>query len=281
MDAIFTWKRLTSYDELESTFFWHYAKISTQTAGKFHNTILYTDEEGKKDFEKFGIGFNKVIVLPELESFKGSIFSIPKIYAMIQRKDPYVHLDFDVFTNIAHTTNEPIAFGYPEVNLKVFSDIIEIEYLNESYLKSYKEEFHKYYDCKDWDWRLVPNFGVFIVNNPSLVSDIFKDILNEIKDLKPNESKKHQYASFIEQFLFMRAVEEYDIDYEFIYDAPNFTFKDQNFVYVKDKLVNVSYKSGLHKHLNTLKFTHFHGYKKYPVFNNTIIKKLITKENPI
>ena len=79
----------------------------------------------------------------------------------------------------------------------------------------------------------------------------------------------------------MRAVEEYDIDYECIYDAPNFTFKDQNFVYVKDKLVNVSYKSGLHKHLNTLKFTHFHGYKKYPVFNNTIIKKLITKENPI
>ena len=124
MDAIFTWKRLTSYDELESTFFWHYAKISTQTAGKFHNTILYTDEEGKKDFEKFGIGFNKVIVLPELESFKGSIFSIPKIYAMIQRKDPYVHLDFDVFTNIAHTTNEPIAFGYPEVDSKNFLSLL-------------------------------------------------------------------------------------------------------------------------------------------------------------
>lgn len=281
MDAIFTWKRLSSYEELESTFFWHYAKISTQTANKFHKTILYTDTEGKKDFSRFGIGFDEIVILPQLESFKGSIFSIPKLYSMINRKEPYVHLDFDVFTNIAHTTNQPIAFGYPEINLKEFSDIKQLEYLNENYLSPYKEEFNKYFDCKEWDWRLVPNFGVFIVNNPSLVSDIFKDILDNIEDLKPNKSKKHMYASFIEQFLFMRAVEEYDIDYEFIYEKNPFTFIDQNFVYVKDKMVNVSYESGLHKHLNTLKFTHFHGYKKYPVFNNTIIKKLITKENPI
>ena len=86
MDAIFTWKRLSSYKELESTFFWHYAKISTQTAGKFHNTILYTDEEGRKDFERFGIGFNKVIVLPELESFKGSIFVLCKIFFTLKKK---------------------------------------------------------------------------------------------------------------------------------------------------------------------------------------------------
>ncbi len=281
MDAIFTWKRLSSYEELESTFFWHYAKISTQTANKFHNTILYTDEEGKKDFGQRGIYFDDVVVLKEIENFKGQIFSVPKIYTMISRTKPYVHLDFDIFTNTKYTTDQLLAFGYPEVNLKKYFGLKELRYMNSNYLEPFEKEFYKYFDNTDWDWRLVPNFGVFIVNNPSLVKDLFSRILFKIRKLEPNTNNNHQYASFIEQFLFMRYVEQFEVDYEFIYNKSPFTFKDSNFIYVKDKLINVSYSKGISTYLNTLKFAHFHGYKKFTTFSNTIIKKLITKENPI
>lgn len=281
MDAIFTWKNLSSGKELESTFFWHYARISVQTAAKFHKTILYTDTAGAKQFKGRGIGFDEVVVLEEIESIEGNLICIPKIYTMIQRTEPYVHLDFDIFTNTTYHTYEPLAFGYPEVNLKKYFGLTELRYINDNYLKAYEKEFYMYFDSKDWDWRLIPNFGVFIVNNPSLVKDIFSRILKKIEKFEPSLSTKHEYASFIEQFLFMRYVEEYNIDYEFIYDKSPFTFKDSNFVYVKDKMINVSYKSGISTHLNTLKFAHFHGYRKFPTFSNTIIKKLITKENPI
>jgi len=284
MDAIFTWKNLSSYKELDKTFFWHYARIAVDSAKRFHNTILYTDKQGAEDFKNNGISFSKVNILPEIENFKGTIFSIPKLYTMISRREPYVHLDFDVFTNTKYSTTESFAFGYPEVDLTGEVNIDKLRYLNESYVANYDNEFYKYFDAsimEKWDWRIVPNFGVFVVNNPELVKITFKSILNKINGLNINENTNSHYASFIEQFLFMKYIEMNDYEYEFIYKTNPFMFKDSNTVFIKDKRINVSYSSGIHNRINSLKFVHFHGYKKFPTFGNTIVKKLITKQNPI
>lgn len=284
MDAIFTWKNLSSYKELDTTFFWHYARIAVDSAKRFHKTVLYTDKQGAEDFKNNGISFSEVKILPEIENFKGTIFSIPKLYTMISRKDPYVHLDFDVFTNTRYFTTESFAFGYPEVDLTAEVNIDKLRYLNESYVANYDNEFYKYFDAamtEKWDWRIVPNFGVFIVNNPELVKITFKSILNKINGLNVNENTNSHFASFIEQFLFMRYIEMNDYEYEFIYKTNPFMFKDSNTVFIKDKRINVSYSSGIHNRINSLKFVHFHGYKKFPTFGNTIVKKLITKQNPI
>lgn len=284
MDAVFTWKNLSSAKELESTFFWHYAKIAVDSARRFHRTVLYTDTKGAEEFRGNGIGFSEVIILPEIENFKGTIFSIPKIYTMLTRKDPYVHLDFDVYTNTKYSSTESFAFGYPEVDLREEVNIDKLRYVISSYVANFDNEFYKYFDrsiTEKWDWRIVPNFGVFVVNNPELVKVTFKSILSRLNGLNINEDTNSHFASFIEQFLFMRYVEANDYEYEFIYKTNPFMFKDSNTIFIKDKRINVSYSSGIHNRINSLKFVHFHGYKKFPTFSNTIVKKLITKQNPI
>lgn len=284
LEAIFSWKRMTGYKELQDTFFWNYAKLAVLSAKQFHSTVLYTDEEGAKDFKNNGIPFDRVVVLKEIENIKGNIYCMPKIYAMMSQSTPYVHLDFDTWTNFPYSTTEMIGWGYPEVNLDVERDYRSIEYLNKEYYEKFHKRISNYFDpsfYRKWDWGIIPNFGAFIVNNPELVKSIYKKILYKLKDMDLDNSTEGEHAMIIEQLLFMKYIEYYNIPYTFIYDTCPFSFFTNNEVVIANKKIRVNYERGIQGDIQKLKFVHFWGNKSFPVFSNTIIKKLLLKLNLI
>jgi len=284
LDAIFSWKRMCDYDSLDNEFFWNFAKLAVGSASQYHNTVLYTDKEGEKDFKGRGIMFNRVIILPAIESITGNVYCMPKIHAMMNHKQPYVHLDFDTWTNFEHKSEEMFGWGYPEVNLENERDHLSIEYMYTEYFKKFKDNLEKYFDPAftfQFDYGTVPNFGVFICNNPSLATSIYKKILWKLKDEDLDNSNKGHYAMLVEQFLFFKYVESYKIPYTFTYKISPFSFETNNRVVIASTLTNVNYQTGIHSKIDKLKFVHFNEYKKFPTFSNTIIKLLLKKQNPI
>ena len=284
LEAIFSWKRMKGYKDLENQFFWNFAKLAVLTAKQFHTTVLYTDKEGEKDFKNRGISFDKVTVLPEIENITGNVYCMPKLYAMMAQTSPYVHLDFDTWTNFPYSSTEMIGWGYPEVNLSKERDYKSINHMYYEYYDKFNKHISEYFDpsfYQRWDWGVVPNFSAFIVNNPALVKSIYKKILYKLKDLDIDNSSKGEYAMIIEQLLFMKYIEYYKIPYTFIYDTSPFSFQTNNEVVIANKRTRVSYERGIYSDIQKLKFLHFNDYRNFPVFSNTIIKKLLNKFNMI
>lgn len=75
-----------------------FAFISNKLAQKHgYETILFTDEYGKEELKK--IKYDHVITLDKfmLERFPTTGWSLAKILAMASMKEPFMHMDFDLF----------------------------------------------------------------------------------------------------------------------------------------------------------------------------------------
>ena len=278
MDAIFSFKLLTTDEKFLTSELVVLARLAVISAQKYHSTFLYTDEKGAELFKRAGITFDKVVILPEIEKMTGTLICMPKIYAMMFHKNPYVHLDFDVWTNTKYQTSELVGFGHPEVNLNTFSKLNDIRYLTNTYLDTYEKEMYRYFDpsfSKNWNWSLIPNHSVIIVNNPDLVKDIYNTIIGKLKKLKIDSIKATNFASFIEQFLFARYLDWYGVKYSFMYDVDPVTLINSGSIHVNGKPIKVEHSVGANKILRGVKYAHLQGYRELPYLVRALATNLL------
>lgn len=185
----------------------NYSKISLDLSKKISDkVILYTTSEYRKIFEDYGVDYTEINT--ELfDNYSGSLhnYAIPKILTYIDQKEPYIHLDYDTMLLKLPKMDSEVFFGYFDYDVPNFKKLKDYESLSKYYLEDYglisdnlPEELRNGFEIKQ-----TPNFSLFGVNSPELVSDTFRDMLNFFMENEDVFNKMNHSPSQIEQFLFI------------------------------------------------------------------------------
>lgn len=88
-----------NYAWLKPEYHWLSWILSANQAAKFYPIELYTDSVGYEILiEKLQLPYTKVhVVLDELNIYHGSLWALPKIKTYSLQKEPFLHIDGDVF----------------------------------------------------------------------------------------------------------------------------------------------------------------------------------------
>jgi hypothetical protein len=117
----------------------------------------------------------------------------------------------------------------------------ELDWVNKQYhtpFNLYLKEF--YNDGSYFDWSTYPCFCIVYVNNPLLISSIYKDIFNRL----PIETIEQIPPVLLEQFLCHQYILKYKTDFGFFSDNISI---DNDF-----KLLDLVSKKYLHININNL-----------------------------
>lgn len=221
MKAIFSFKKLKTdhYKPIDDNFF-KLAKLSVELAKKYYHTEFYGDDESYKLFEEKGIQFDSVVILDSIQNYNGDITSYAKLMAMIEQTEPYMCLDFDTLLFEKIETKSTISFGYPEIvdyslhNILLKDDFIEyVKYVNQYYKRHLIKYKNKLSDLSNVYLDTIPNYSLFIVKNPILVTNILKDIFERFEESELEEMG----AMFIEQYLIYCYLKNLNVDCNYIY----------------------------------------------------------------
>lgn len=213
--AIYSYKLIDDYWKGQSDLFFKLAKLSVKLAKRHYRDVaFYTDRRTERKFKEHGIEFDEVIYMNELKDVNEHSYGLAKIYAMMAQNEPYVILDFDtlVFENIQ--TSHSITYGYKEGEPE---NISGTRYINQYYLEPY-EHLKDKIDIP-LNWLIFPNNSFVAVKNPFLVKNIYKKILNIMKDDLDNQKSTVQ---FYEQCLLYNYLAHYKTDIGFLYEYAPF-----------------------------------------------------------
>ncbi len=185
----------------------NYSKISFNISKKIcDNVILYTNSEFKKLVEDYGIEYTEINT--ELfDNYSGSFdnYAIPKILTYIDQKEPYIHLDYDTMLFKMPEMSTDVFFGYFDYDLSNFKKLRDYESLSSYYLEDYRSISNKvpYEIINEFELKYTPNFSLFGVNSPKMVSDTFKRILKLFEENGSIFNNMRHSPSQVEQFLFI------------------------------------------------------------------------------
>jgi len=225
--------------------FYQIAKLSVDITKKFYSTKLYCDRKSLEMFTHYRIEFDEVEISDDIENYEGPITSMPKIMAMIEQTEPYIMLDLDCIITQQLPNVSTIQYAYPETHQILLHSYMDddltdyLEYMN----KYYKTPYEKFKDRFN-DWFVVdpytsPNNCLVMVNNPIMVREFYKDILNKFLP----EEFYEMGSMFLEQFLLYHYIKNYDVDVSYL----NSAFNNTKFV-------------SLDSRITTYKFLHFLNY---------------------
>ena len=253
MKAIYCYKFMDKFWKPKDEYFWRLAKLSIDYSKQFHTTVLYSDKRTYDIFSSKGLVFDEwVDMTKQFNRITIHNYCMAKIESMIQQTSPYVVLDLDILLFEKIQPTHSITFGFKEVNTTsvdtLHAKTSHIEYVNEYYKKYYDIFRTNIIDTPvNFDWCTFPNNSIVIVNNPKIVSEVYKHILNMLGDdiykIPPTYT-----AQFYEQFLFYNYLRYYNVDIGFVYDKtpnPKFDKKEKDF-----------------NHLYSNKFLHLESYDK-------------------
>lgn len=254
MIALYSFKKLEHFKPFNKLFL-DIAYTSVELAKKHMKTKLVCDEEAKSYFDNANITFDEYEFNSQITSYKGDRYCMPKIYAMMAQKEPYIHLDFDTFIFNKPSSSLPVAFANPEVPIGSLPTFKLISYVYETYVKSYKEHFYPLI-TKDMDhtikWDIFPSNNILLVNEPILIKDVWNEILDEFI---PESILEKMNPSFIEQLSLVHMLRKYKIDFEFLAQEP--TFDIFHYGEVDDKV-----KDMLHRGRDFIHITRYDWYPK-------------------
>lgn len=180
--------------------FWELARLSVKSSKKYYRTVFYTDEITAKQFNEHDIVFDEVIIHDKLKDYNGLNYSLPKIYAMMDQKDPYISLDFDSVLTMKPNLIQPITFGFYDADFTKPFSLNELDWVRSSYMDPYTNNISKYYDIdfnRDVDWRKYPNFSFLGVKEPDLVRKCYEDFLSRVPLEVINETPPTTTEQFI------------------------------------------------------------------------------------
>lgn len=216
MVAVYSYKmRYKHYKPLNDEFV-RLAKLSVQSAKKYYKTKFYCDSESLKFFTDNGIFFDEVIILNDDPSDYPTVFSISKIYAMMRETEPYILLDFDVVLLEELKPSNTITYGHPEIQINhKYIGLDTLLFTFDHYIKPFNEHIRKYFNNEDLskiDWLTYPSFCVVMVQNPILISEIYRDILKTLS----KEDIANIPTELLEQFLCHQQIVNHKVDYGFL-----------------------------------------------------------------
>jgi len=238
MKVIYAFKTFKEYEHYKphNKIFYQIARLSVGITGKFYQTKLYCDRKSLEMFDYYGVKFDEVQILDEIENYTGKVTAMPKVIAMMEQTEPYILVDMDCILLQQIPNVSTIQFAYPETHQIFLHSYLDdnldgyVGYLN----KYYKKPWNKYRDrFNDWfkvDPESSPNNCVVFVNSPYMVREIYKDILSKFTE----EEIEEVGPMFIEQFLFHLYLKNYNVDTSYIHTSYNeFNHVDYRFTTTK------------------------------------------------
>lgn len=252
MKVIYSFKQFKQehYKPFDDTFF-KLAKLSVELSKKYYKTEFYCDKDSQILFEANGVFFDKVVISDNIESYKGSLTSMAKVYAMMEQTEPYIIVDFDTLILQELPEVHSIGFGYPETVHLHLNTLLEddrpdayLDYLEKYYknpLRNHKDKFPSWFRV---DPNTSPNNCLVMVRHPFLVKAIYEEILSKFTDEETDKTG----PMFIEQFLLFHYLKNHGVDLGYFahgYVNPseiNYSLVSHRFLhfmdYHKDVLIN-------------------------------------------
>lgn len=243
MVAVYAYKYLNKYWKGHSDSFFDVARLSTKLSRRFYKTILYTDLQTQELFKSKNIEFDEVIIVDSFSEVTENSYGLAKILAMMKQNTPYVILDLDTLLFEPVNTTSTIAYGYNEIAPKT---LVGVDYIHNHYIKYYdlfKDRLTV--NTYEIDWTVFPNNSLVVVNNPQLVTDIYKEILKIIDGRYTSTS-----VQYYEQKLLFDYLRDCKTKIKFFYDKPPI---------IEHELDNYTFREILSK-----KFLHFDFYFRHP-----------------
>lgn len=183
-------------------------EASVNSILKFYDeVVLYTTPSIAELVKKRNIGYTEINteLFKEVEHLPVN-YAVPKLECYLAQKSPFIHIDYDVVLLSRITEEKDFTIGYYDFDL--INNPFKIDELNmlDSYYVQDLREIHPLlpYDVqKVLDFRLLPNFSIFGVNNLVLCKVIFKEILKFYNEHKAVFEQLKHGPSMLEQFLFI------------------------------------------------------------------------------
>jgi hypothetical protein len=215
MIALYSFIKLDRYYKPINNDFIRLAKLSVKSVSRFYKTKIYCDAESLEFFTRNQIHFDEVVVIDEFIDKYKNHSSIGKIYAMMVETEPYISFDFDIVLFEKISTTHTIAYSHPEVTINETTRVSELNWVSKQYHTPFNLHLKDFYtDTSHFNWTTYPCFCILYVNNPLLISSIYKDIFNRL----PIETIERIPPVLLEQFLCHQYVLKYKTDFGFLSD---------------------------------------------------------------
>lgn len=216
MKVIYSFKKFNHhYKPLDDTFY-KVAATSVASASKFYKTKMYCDSQSAALFQEKNINFDEVVILSSIDNYNGKLYSIPKILAMIEESEPYIHLDLDALIFEKIYSPHTITYAYKEVELKNNSKTDQIDYLNKYYVNPYNNFLKNILSEMNPSWSTIPNHSFVMVKTPQLVKTIYETLLSKI----PEDVLENISPMLIEQFLLYQTLKDNKVDIGWVSEFP-------------------------------------------------------------
>ena len=225
MNCIHTYSSVSGHDLVIDKIILLPMTLSCLLAKKhFKKVILYTTPNIANLIKDIGIPYDEIITEP-LDGVTYKTFSVPKLITYSLQKEPFVHIDLDMFLfNIPKDiTNYDVIYAYEDLPIKRYSNINSLRSLFDVYLKNLFEiegrldyEFKKNIDVFD-----IPNMSIFGGNNFKQISEASKICLDIYQNNKEFFDSDYIKACLIEQLFVPTAIRMLN----------NSSTKEKNYVY--------------------------------------------------
>lgn len=223
MNAIFSYKICDRFWKPRGDYFYKLALLSVEYAKKYYNTVLYSDKNTREVFTENGIIFDDYVTSETLlANVNEHNYGMAKLLAFQEQSSNYVALDLDTLI-IAHINpSSTVTYGYKEIDLtegtEFTNKIAHVDYVKEYYwachdfFKPRIPEIEKYLD-----WTTFPSNSLIYVQNPEVVKEVSKDILDRV-----GKDYRMLVVQYYEQFMLYSFLKHYKVDIDFIYNTvPN------------------------------------------------------------
>ena len=216
MKVIYSFKKFNHHYKPLDDVFYKVAAASVASASKFYKTKMYCDSQSAALFQEKKIQFDELVILDSINNYTGKLYSIPKILAMIEESEPYIHLDLDALIFEKIYSPHTITYAYKEVELKNNSKTNQIDYLNKYYVNPYNNFLKDILPDINPSWSTIPNHSFVMVKSPQLVKTIYQDLLNKI----PYDILENISPMLIEQFLLYQTLKNNKVDIGWVSEFP-------------------------------------------------------------
>lgn len=209
MKIVHSWLHTDSQHN-QDKFFYQMTLLSILSAKKsFGNIHLYTNEEGKKHFEKFNFPYDSVSTeLENLDIGPGG-FAMGKLKTYSLQETPFIHIDHDTF--LFESKYLPASyrfyFGFPD---------LQTPFTMNTWLSAEKAYFKTFNEFKDLfddsfyletNFDIIPNASIFGGHDVDTIKKVCNVILEIYLDNKERFDKNHYSSCLLEQFLFFPMAE--------------------------------------------------------------------------
>lgn len=243
-------------------------EISVNSILNFYNeVVLYTTPEIAKMVRERKIKYTEIntTLFRDINIESGN-YAVPKILCYLEQTSPFIHIDYDVVLLSKLKCSQDFAIGYYDFDF--INRTIKLDELN-TLQNYYIEDFKKIHPLLLYeiqrvvDFRLLPNFSIFAVNNVTLCKSIFKQTLSFYREnLDIFKNLKHG-PSMLEQFLFityLRYFLNWEIDIQEVLG-----------VFSNDVINPIEYVNNRKQYA---KFLHLENIRKDGELLNRLIRKL-------